>query len=465
MRYVSTRGVAPELDFEDVLLTGLARDGGLYVPATWPHFSENAIRSMRGLSYAELAVRVIRPFMGEEIDEEQLSRLVQEAYSHFDHAAVAPLQQIGASDWLLELFHGPTLAFKDYALQLVGLLFDHVLTKRQERVTIVGATSGDTGSAAIEACRDRDAIDIFILHPMGRVSEVQRRQMTTVDSPNVHNIAVNGNFDDCQNLVKAMFNDQDYRDSLRLSAVNSINWARIMAQIVYYFHAAVSLGAPDRPMAFSVPTGNFGNVYAGYVAKQMGLPIRKLIVGSNTNDILTRYFTNNDMTIQPVNPTNSPSMDIAISSNFERLLFELYERDGHKVAALMGDFQDTGVLAVEDSVWERSRELFESWRLDDAETAATIADFRARNGDMLDPHSAIGVAASWARRPAFGLPMISLATAHSAKFPDAVERACGARPELPPRLADLLQRPEHYETVPNDLKTVQNHIRKLSRII
>jgi len=428
LRYVSTRGVAPELDFEDVLLTGLARDGGLYVPATWPHFSENAIRSMRGLSYAELAVRVIRPFMGEEIDEEQLSRLVQEAYSHFDHAAVAPLQQIGASDWLLELFHGPTLAFKDYALQLVGLLFDHVLTKRQERVTIVGATSGDTGSAAIEACRDRDAIDIFILHPMGRVSEVQRRQMTTVDSPNVHNIAVNGNFDDCQNLVKAMFNDQDYRDSLRLSAVNSINWARIMAQIVYYFHAAVSLGAPDRPMAFSVPTGNFGNVYAGYVAKQMGLPIRKLIVGSNTNDILTRYFTNNDMTIQPVNPTNSPSMDIAISSNFERLLFELYERDGHKVAALMGDFQDTGVLAVEDSVWERSRELFESWRLDDAETAATIADFRARNGDMLDPHSAIGVAASWARRPAFGLPMISLATAHPAKFPDAVERRLAPAP-------------------------------------
>lgn len=465
MRYVSTRGQAPELDFEDVLLTGLARDGGLYVPAHWPKMSENTIRALGGLSYAELAVRVIRPFVGDCIPEEDLYRLVKKAYSNFDHAAVAPLRQVGASDWLLELFHGPTLAFKDYALQLVGLLFDHVLAKRKQRVTIIGATSGDTGSAAIEACRDREAVDIFILHPMGRVSEVQRRQMTTVDAPNVHNIAVNGNFDDCQNLVKAMFNDQAFRDELSLSAVNSINWARIMAQIVYYFHAAVALGAPDRQMAFAVPTGNFGNIFAGYAAREMGLPIAKLICGSNANDILTRYFTSNDMTMAPVQPTTSPSMDIAISSNFERLLFELYRRDGDKVRTLMDGFAQNGSLAIDDPVWEHSRELFDSWSLDDSETAATIADFRARNGEMLDPHSAIGVAASWARRPAFGLPVVSLATAHPAKFPDAVEKACGERPQLPPRLADLLQRPEHYETVPNDLNTIQDHIRRHSRAV
>ncbi|MBF0374812.1 MAG: threonine synthase, partial [Alphaproteobacteria bacterium] len=337
MRYVSTRGHAPALAFDDVLLTGLARDGGLYVPETWPQFEPDAIRAMAGLSYEDLAVKVMLPFLGGTIPEDAFAELVSETCAAFGHEAVAPLRQLGRGDWLMELFHGPTLAFKDHALQLLGRLFDHVLCQRGQRVTIVGATSGDTGSAAIEACRDRASIDIVILHPKGRVSDVQRRQMTTVLSPNVHNVAIEGTFDDCQDLVKALFADLAFRDEMRLSAVNSINWARIMAQIVYYFAAATALGAPDRKLSFAVPTGNFGNVYAGYAARAMGLPIERFVVGSNSNDILTRFFESGAMTMGGVVPTLSPSMDIQVSSNFERLLFDLVGRDGAKVEALMAE--------------------------------------------------------------------------------------------------------------------------------
>ncbi|MFN3077893.1 MAG: threonine synthase, partial [Alphaproteobacteria bacterium] len=373
MKYVSTRGKAPVLTFEDVLLTGLARDGGLYVPESWPTFEAEEIRDLRGLTYAEMAVAVMLPYVGAAVTESELADIVDASYAGFGHGAVAPLKQIGPDQWLLELFHGPTLAFKDYAMQFLGRMFEHVLTQRGERVVIVGATSGDTGSAAIEAFRGREAVDIFILHPKGRVSEVQRRQMTTVLADNVHNIAVEGTFDDCQDLVKALFNDLAFRDEMRLSAVNSINWARIMAQTVYYFWAAVSLGAPDRPVAFSVPTGNFGNVFAGYVAQAMGLPVDRFIIGSNSNDILTRFFESGAMAMAPVVPTLSPSMDIQVSSNFERLLFELYGRDGAEITRIMTEFRDTGQFTIDGSLLQEARELFRGFSRDDAETSATIA--------------------------------------------------------------------------------------------
>jgi threonine synthase len=373
VRYISTRGDAPILEFDEVLLAGLAEDGGLYVPETWPQLTADGLRDLRGLSYAETAVHVMTPFLGGRIDAATFEGLVRDAYAQFDHPAVAPLRQLDANLWLLELFHGPTLAFKDAALQLLGRLFDHVLTRRGERVTIVGATSGDTGSAAIEACRDREAIEIFILHPHGRVSDVQRRQMTTVMSPNVHNIAVEGSFDDCQDLVKAMFADRRFRDELRLSAVNSINWARIMAQIVYYVQAAVALGAPDRPVAFAVPTGNFGNVYAGYAARQMGLPIAELVIGSNRNDILTRFMETGVMEMRDVETSLSPSMDIQVSSNFERLLFDVCEREGRAVLDTMIDFRRTGTLTVPQGgmkpiiAWTTSRR----WRRSPPNTGRT----------------------------------------------------------------------------------------------
>lgn len=459
MDYVSTRGSAPVLGFDDVLLAGLARDGGLYLPREWPHFSSAEIRAMRGLSYPELAARVMRPFMVGSVALPELSRLCAESYAGFNHPAVAPLRQFGTDQWVLELFHGPTLAFKDYALQLVGRLFDYVLTHRGERVTIVGATSGDTGSAAIESCRDRAAIDILILHPKGRVSEVQRRQMTTVLSSNVRNLAVEGTFDDCQDLVKALFADAAFRDEVHLSAVNSINWARVMAQIVYYFAAAVSLGAPDRPVGFSVPTGNFGNVFAGYCARLMGLPIPRLVVGSNTNDILTRFFETGVMQSGTVVPTLSPSMDIQVSSNFERLMSLVLNGDGPLVADLMAGFRQTGTMSLPQGAWDSMRTVFSAYRFDDAETLATMRWLKQQTGETLDPHSAIGVAAGSRAVVEPGLPMVALATAHPAKFPDAVEQATGFRPGLPPHLADLFERPERIETVANDAGAVKDAVR------
>jgi threonine synthase len=459
MRYISTRGAAPALDFEEALLAGLAADGGLYLPESWPQLDRDQFRRLAGLPYAEAAAAVMAPFVGPALAEDELGRLAQEAYAGFDHRAVAPLVQLGPADWLLELFHGPTLAFKDYALQLVGRLFDHVLERRGETVTIVGATSGDTGSAAIEACRDRARIRVFILHPKGRVSEVQRRQMTTVLADNVCNIAIMGSFDDCQDLVKAMFADRRFRDEMRLGAVNSINWARVMAQIVYYVTAGVALGAPDRSVAFAVPTGNFGNVFAGYAASRMGLPVAKLVVGSNRNDILTRFFRTGAMAAGEVHATVSPSMDIQISSNFERLLFELMDRDGSAVADLMGRFRREGTLRLDPSRWRRATTLFDAARFDDEETLAAIARVRRETGLLLDPHSAIGVAAGAACRPDASVPVIALATAHPAKFPEAVERATGTRPALPPRLADLHRRPERMTVLPNDLAAVEAFIR------
>jgi threonine synthase len=464
MRYVSTRGEAPVLGFDDVLLSGLARDGGLYVPETWPRLSPADWRALAGKPYAEVAIRLLKPFVGDAMTDAELAALVNDAYRSFGHPAVAPLKQIGANDWLLELFHGPTLAFKDYALQLVGRLFDHVLAKRRSKVTIVGATSGDTGSAAIEACRDREAIDIFILHPQGRVSEVQRRQMTTVMSANVHNIAVEGTFDDCQDLVKAMFADATFRDRVNLSAVNSINWARIAAQIVYYGVAALALGAPARPVAFSVPTGNFGNIFAGYAAHRMGLPISRFIIGSNRNDILYRLLQTGTMKMESVEPSLSPSMDIQVSSNFERLLFELAGRSGKSVATMMRRFRKRGALTLSPPRHARLQKLFAAARAHDSDTIAMIRRMYAETGELIDPHTAVGLVAAAEQRGDAAIPMVTVSTAHPAKFPDAVEQATGVRPGLPPRLADLLQRPERLTVLPNDQRRIQDFILDRMRV-
>ncbi len=458
MLYRSTRGNAPVLKFDDVLLAGLARDGGLYLPESWPSFSAKEIRAFAGMGYAELAFHIVQPFVGDCIPEEDLKGLIDDAYAEFGHAAVAPLKQLDSDLWLMELFHGPTLAFKDFALQLLGRLFDYVLTKRGERVTIVGATSGDTGSAAIEACRDRSQIDIFILHPQGRVSEVQRRQMTTVQAGNVFNIALDGTFDDCQDAVKAMFNDGAFRDRVSLSAVNSINWARIMAQIVYYFAAGVALGAPDRPIGFSVPTGNFGNVFAAYAAGRMGLPVSQLIVGSNRNDILTRFFESGTMDMLPVEPSLSPSMDIQVSSNFERLLFDLLDQDGAAVTETLTTFRSTGRFDLAPERLQRAQRLFDGYRLADEETLAEVARLHKVTGEVIDPHSAIGIAAARAKRREDVPVMIAMATAHPAKFPDAVERACGIRPDLPASLADLYEREERLTSLPNDLTGLMSFV-------
>ena len=461
MFYVSTRDGAhpPErLAFDDVLLAGLARDGGLYVPAAWPRLDADVLRALRGRSYADIAAAVMAPFVEGSIAPLLFREIVDQTYADFRHAAVAPLKQLDTSLWLLELFHGPTLAFKDYALQLVGRLFDLILAERNERLTIVGATSGDTGSAAIEACRDRAALDVFILYPQGRVSEVQRRQMTTVQSPNVYAIAVDGTFDDCQDLVKALFADGKFRAAYNLSAVNSINWARIMAQIVYYVAAAVTLGAPDRPVGFAVPTGNFGNVYAAHAARCMGLPIGDLVIGTNRNDILARFLNDGVMTMAAVEPSLSPSMDIQVSSNFERLYFELKGHRGPSVAAAFQTFRATGTLPASDAECSAARGLFSAVRVDDDETVAEIAATYRSTGELLDPHSAIAVAAARQARRDPAIPMVALATAHPAKFPDAVERATGIRPELPEFLADLYQRPERLTLLPNDLAAIQQFI-------
>ncbi len=463
MRYVSTRGQAPIRDFSGVLLAGLAEDGGLYVPETWPLFSPADWRAMRGLPYHALAARVIQPFVGEAIPSSTLAALCRDAYAGFGHPAVVPLIQLDTGLFVQELFHGPTLSFKDMALQLVGRLFDHVLAARNARVTIVGATSGDTGSAAIEASAGRDRVDIAFLHPHNRISDVQRRQMTTVAAPNVSNIAIQGTFDDCQDLVKAMFADAPFRQELHLSAMNSINWARIAAQVPYYVAAALAFGAPDREVAFSVPTGNFGNILAAWVARRMGLPVTRLIVGSNRNDILTRFLASNDMSIATVEPSLSPSMDIQVSSNFERLLFELLDRDPRATADAMAEFRRTGKMAVPDAAWHRCRTVFHGFRLDDAGIEQEIARLHEESGYLADPHTAIGIAATIANPPGHGVPTIAMATAHPAKFPDAVERATGMRPALPPRLADLFDRPERFSVLPNDLTAVETQVRALAR--
>ncbi len=457
MRYVSTRGQAPACDFAGVLLAGLADDGGLYVPEAWPHFSPADLRALRGLPYPELAARVMQPFVGAAVPYGTLLAMCRDAYAGFGHPAVVPLVQLETNLWTQELFHGPTLAFKDLAMQLLGRLFAHVLREQDRRVTIVGATSGDTGSAAIEACQGRAGIDVVILHPIGRTSEVQRRQMTTVRAANIANIAVDGTFDDCQDLVKAMFADAPFRDAMRLSAVNSINWARIAAQIPYYVAAALALGAPEREVAFSVPTGNFGNVLAAWAARRMGVPIARLVVASNRNDILARFLDTNDMSIRSVEPSLSPSMDIQVSSNFERLLFELLDRDPAATARTMQEFRTAGRMAVPDAAWCRARTLLHGFRLDDAGTEEEIRRLHAQ-GYLADPHTAIGIAAGRAL-PSPNLPIVCAATAHPAKFPDAIRRATGITPPLPPRLADLYERVETFTLAPNCLDAIEAQVR------
>ncbi len=466
MKYISTRGQAPALNFEDVLLTGLAADGGLYIPECLPRYTPEEIASWAGLSYAELANKIIAPFVADSIPADDLETIINETYAEFSHAAVAPLNQISSNEWVLELFHGPTLAFKDFALQLLGRLLDYILEKRQERAVIVGATSGDTGSAAIEGCRRCDNVDIFIMHPHNRVSDVQRKQMTTIAGDNIHNLAVEGNFDDCQAMVKESFADQSFLEGkARLVAVNSINWARIMAQVVYYFSSAISLGAPHRSVAFSVPTGNFGDIFAGYIARNMGLPISQLIVATNSNDILHRFMESNNYDKTTLEHTLSPSMDIMVSSNFERLLFDLYGRDGNAIRELMDDFNVTGKLSIDAHRWEFARGLFDSARVDDEQTCETIKQVFAESEYLLDPHTAIGVQAARQCRRDAATPMVILATAHPVKFPEPVIKAGLQAPDLPYHLRDLNEREERMTVVKNDKATVHAYIREHSRAL
>ena len=460
VNYISTRGgVAPQ-SFTDVLLQGLAPDGGLYIPESWPQLDMEELRGMSGLPYAEVAKFVTAPFVKNDIAPATLERILSEVYTNeFTHSAVAPLVQISPNVWVMELFHGPTLAFKDYALQLLGRLFDHVLEEKGERVTIVGATSGDTGSAAIEACKGCKNIDIFILHPEGRTSEVQRRQMTTIDAPNVHNIALDGTFDDCQTMVKEMFADKKFSGDIKMSAVNSINWARIMAQIVYYVTASLALGGPTRKVSFAVPTGNFGNIYAAYAAQQMGLPIKRLVIGSNRNDILARFFETGTMKTDTVEPSMSPSMDIQISSNFERYLCDLVDRDTTSLSKLMDSFKKKGVFNLAQEHMNKARNQFDSHRCDDTQTQMMMKACYEETGYMLDPHTAVGLFAGMQVREDPSVPLVALACAHPAKFPDAVEKAIGIRPPLPPHLADLYDRQEHVTSLPNDMVKVKDFIK------
>ncbi|WP_197916067.1 threonine synthase [Thiosulfatihalobacter marinus] len=457
MKYISTRGNAPVLNFEDTMLTGLARDGGLYVPETIPTMSAAEIAALAGVSYEEAAFRVMRPFVGDAFTDAEFRGIIARAYAGFRHDARAPLVQLGPNHFLLELFHGPTLAFKDFAMQLIGQLFQFSLARRGERVTIVGATSGDTGSAAIEAFRGLDNVDVFILFPHGRVSEIQRRQMTTPGDSNVHALALDGDFDDCQARLKDMFNDFEFRDGVRLAGVNSINWARVLAQVVYYFTSAVSLGAPNREVSFTVPTGNFGDIFAGYIARKMGLPIRDLVIATNQNDILHRTLETGAYIKQGVTPSISPSMDIQVSSNFERALFDAYGRDGNAVAQLMDELKG-GSFRVSQGAMQALRESFGSGRASEDETMASIRNAFAACGEVLCPHSAVGVKVG--HEHLSETPMISLATAHPAKFPDAVEAATGQRPSLPPHMADMMDRDEQVARVPNDLAHLQALIKQ-----
>ncbi|MGC2713859.1 MAG: threonine synthase [Pseudolabrys sp.] len=463
MRYVSTRGEAPSLDFVDVMLAGLARDGGLYVPERWPVLDRATIESFAGKPYAEVAVEVIRPFVGGGMTEADLARMTREAYGDFHHPAVAPLTELNPNLFVLELFHGPTLAFKDLAMQLVARLMDHVLHQRAERTTIVVATSGDTGGAAIEAFRGRAQADVVVLFPQGRISDVQRRMMTTAPEPNVHALAIEGTFDDCQALVKAMFNHHAFRDRVRLSGVNSINWARVVAQAVYYFTSAVALGGPHRKIAFTVPTGNFGDVYAGYVAFRMGLPIDRLVVATNANDILVRTFATGAYEIRDVVATTSPSMDIQVSSNFERLLFDAYGRDAPAVRALMGSLAQSGRFIVSAQALKELRSLFTADRADEQECAAEIRAWLREADYCVDPHTAVALAVAEKETRDPSVPMVVLSTAHPAKFPDAVKAACGFVPALPDRLADLAKRKERITVLPADQAAVERYVTSVSR--
>ena len=458
MKYISTRGHAPALSFEDAMLSGLARDGGLYVPERIPTLTAGQIAEMEGQSYEDIAFTVMRPFVGETFSDADFKEIIARAYAGFGHAARAPLVQLDQGHFLLELFHGPTLAFKDFAMQLIGQLFQTALARRGERVTIVGATSGDTGSAAIEAFRGLDNVDVFILYPHGRISEVQRRQMTTPTEDNVHALAMDGDFDDCQARLKDMFNDFTFRDGVRLAGVNSINWARVLAQVVYYFSSAVSVGSPHRKVSFTVPTGNFGDIFAGYIAKQMGLPIDRLVVATNQNDILHRCLSGQGYHKGDTVPSISPSMDIQVSSNFERALFDAYDRDGNAVAQLM-DALKAGGFDVSQGAMQALQSHYDSGRASEDETTATIKSALADTGELLCPHSAIGVKVAGEHRQA-GTPMITLATAHPAKFPAAVEDACGVHPPLPPRMDDLYDRTERVTRVPNDLGALMHHIQE-----
>jgi len=457
MRYISTRGQAPVLSFSEAMMTGLARDGGLYVPEQVPMMTREDIAALAGLPYEEVAFRVMWPFLGDTFGEDEFRGLIAKAYAGFGHAARAPMVQLASGHFLLELFHGPTLAFKDFAMQLIGQMMQAALAKSGERITIVGATSGDTGSAAMEAFRGLSNVDVFILYPHGRVSEVQRRQMTTPVEANVRAIAMDGDFDDCQARVKDMFNDLDFRDGVRLAGVNSINWARILSQVVYYFSAAVSLGAPHRAVSFTVPTGNFGDIFAGYIARAMGLPIEQLVIATNQNDILDRALRLGEYRTDGVTPSISPSMDIQVSSNFERVLFDAYSRDGVAVSALMAELR-AGGFTISQGALQMLRETFASGRCSEEETQATIRSAFAQTGEVLCPHSAVGVKV--AENHLGAVPMITLATAHPAKFPDAVEAAMGTRPALPERMADLFERPERVTRMPNDLAALQAHIRE-----
>nr|WP_028739835.1 threonine synthase [Rhizobium mongolense] len=460
--YISTRGEAPSLGFCDALLTGLARDGGLYVPRQWPHFSKKEIRALRGKSYQEIAFAILSPFTNDEIPAATFRAMIDEAYGTFRHPAIAPLVQTGPNSFVMELFHGTTLAFKDVAMQLLARLMDYALEKRGERATIIGATSGDTGGAAIDAFAGRERTDIFILFPHGKISPVQQRQMTTSTAPNVHALAVKGNFDDCQNLVKAMFNDTAFRDKVRLSGVNSINWARIMAQIVYYFTTAISLGGPDRKISFTVPTGNFGDIFAGYAAKRMGLPIGKLVIATNENDILARTMKAGRYDMQKVKATTSPSMDIQISSNFERLLFEAYDRDASKVRHAMDSLKQSNGFEIAPKALAAIKKDFRAGRASEKQVAQTIKNTYAETGYLLDPHSAIGVFVA-AKHDKPNTPMVTLATAHPAKFSAAVKSASGIDPALPTWLAGLMLKEERFQVVDPELKALEGFIGKHAR--
>jgi threonine synthase len=464
VQYVSTRGAAPTLGFADALLAGLARDGGLYLPLSVPQWRPDAIRALTGVPYPEAAARIMTPFVNEDFDSAEIESLSTAAYADFRHAAVAPLTQIDANLFSLELFHGPTLAFKDFAMQWLGQAMNRVLRRRGAQATIIGATSGDTGAAAIEAFAAQSQVEVFILYPKGRVSDVQRRQMTTVDRPNVHAIAIQGSFDDCQRIVKELFGDLALRDQMRLSGVNSINWARILAQIVYYFVAAVALGAPERPISFAVPTGNFGDILAGYYAKRMGLPVERLIIATNENDILARALAKGRYETNAVRATQSPSMDIQVSSNFERLLFEASGRDPEAVVARMGDLAKEGSFEIPAAALARIRADFDAFRVDEAACAEEMGRVYRASGVIIDPHSAVGVhAARKALSAAPATPVVALATAHPAKFPDAVERATGVRPPLPERLSDLMERREAIVVLPNDRRAVADYLRQTVR--
>ncbi|MEM6657066.1 MAG: threonine synthase [Pseudomonadota bacterium] len=457
MKYISTRGQAPELTFEEAMLTGLARDGGLYLPAEIPVLSQDEIAAFAGLPYEEIAFRVMWPYVSGSFDEDEFKQIIARAYAGFGHDARAPLKQLNENHFLLELFHGPTLAFKDFAMQLIGQLFQVALKRRGDRVTIVGATSGDTGSAAIEAFRGLDAVDVFILFPHGRVSEVQRRQMTTPADSNVHALAMDGDFDDCQAAVKDMFNDFEFRDGVQLAGVNSINFARVLAQVVYYFSAAASLGAPHRKISFSVPTGNFGDIFAGFIAKRMGLPIDRLVVATNQNDILHRCLSGEGYFKGETIPSISPSMDIQVSSNFERALYYAYGEDGSAVAQLMDELKDGG-FSISQGAMEALRENFDSGSVSEDETLATIRHTLRHSAELVCPHTAVGIKVAEDQR-APDVPMITLATAHPAKFPAAVEKASDVHPPLPSRMSDLYERPERVTRIANDLVAIEDHIK------